>query len=734
MKKVLISLFPVLLFQANTLSQKSANGELTFRNLALRSVVTVSSVGEKGLIAEKAVDGDTLTRWTSAFNDNEWIELDLGQAYFVDHVIIRWEAAYAKAYKLLYSHDGDKWDDAYSEEQGDGKTDEIILPSLFTRYLKLLCLNRATPYGISLWELEVYNYSKPIGITYSFNGNLPATWSSSENCDLTMVNNTLRISSPPASPGSSHGCFAFALSDDLSIDEFPQIGFLSQTDKPVRLLITLKFHGGYNKTYAHALNPDNRWHQNILSLDSVSQQPLKQLYFQLFPGNKAGDTIILYMDELALGFNPIPENDTKILKKLIDKADKYILSSTREKTGRQFHDNAVAQYMKEIEYTSGVLNCSDLTQTEIDKATNRLIKANAVVESSVIKPRLPVRTCDPDATLETQYFYNNMKAVEGRHIFFGQMDPFFSNVTLTGKPFQSDVEDICGSLPALGSWELKDIALGFGYDAIVAEAEYYYSKNGIVSFCWHMVDPTGSGIYLKDLPEKKAGNELLPGGKYHSWFTAQLDRIAFAFQQMKGPDGESVPILFRPFHEMDGDWFWWGKPYVSPDTFAKLWQFTFNYLVSVKKVNNLLFVFSPCDRFKKRDGDMGYLDYYPGDDYVDVLAQDNYWQVRNKADSAAFVDQLRIMTQLAAEKNKIAGLSETGLADLSIPDWFTSVLLKPIKNDSLARKITYMAIWNKNFVPYPGHTAAPDFLKFFHDPVTWFIGDYPDLYHALINP
>jgi mannan endo-1,4-beta-mannosidase len=262
--------------------------------------------------------------------------------------------------------------------------------------------------------------------------------------------------------------------------------------------------------------------------------------------------------------------------------------------------------------------------------------------------------------------------------------------------------------------------------------EYYYSRNGIISFCWHMMDPTGTGFYLKDLPDKSAGNELLPGGKQHQWFLGQLDRIAFFFQQLKGPGGESIPILFRPFHEMDGDWFWWGKPNVSAETFSHLWQFTYHYLVDEKQLNQLLFVFSPCDRFKTRDGEMGYLAYYPGDAWVDILAQDNYWQVRTGADSVAFVNQLRIMTRLAAEKNKISGISETGLAGLTNPDWFTSVLLKPVKNDSLARRITYISLWNRSFVPFSGHPAVPDFLAFYHDPVTLFIGDYPDLYHSLI--
>ncbi|MBN2274149.1 MAG: hypothetical protein JXK95_07440, partial [Bacteroidales bacterium] len=436
----------------------------------------------------------------------------------------------------------------------------------------------------------------------------------------------------------------------------------------------------------------------------------------------------------AIGYQgKIQDTDRHLLQKLVRKAEAYFISSTGEESGRTLTENALSQYQNEIDAAKATLKTNDLAQIEIDNAVKRLMTANIAVEASVILPAMPVKICNHSATAETQYLYSNLKLMEGESIFFGQMDPFLLNGKSTGRPFQSDIEDICGSLPAVGNWDLKDIVTGLGDSAICREAEYYYANNGIVSFCWHMIDPSGSGFYLKDIPDPQAGNQLLPGGKHHAWYLEQLDRAAFFFQQLKGQEGESVPVVFRPFHEMDGDWFWWGKPNVSNKTFILLWRFTYDYLVKEKKVNNLLFVFSPCDRFTKRDGEMGYLDYYPGDDCVDVLAQDNYWQVRSGSDSAAFLNQLQIMVKLAAEKNKISAISETGLDGIGIPDWFTSVLLKPVKNDSLARRLSYISIWNRSFVPYPGHPAAPDFLKFYEDPFTLFMGDYPDLYHGLIN-
>ena len=77
-----------------------------------------------------------------------------------------------------------------------------------------------------------------------------------------------------------------------------------------------------------------------------------------------------------------------------------------------------------------------MAQIEIDRAADKLILANAEIEMSVIIPQLPLKTCNPYATLETQYLYNNMKSVEGRSVFFGQMDPFYLNSESTGKRFQ----------------------------------------------------------------------------------------------------------------------------------------------------------------------------------------------------------------------------------------------------------------------------------------------------------
>src|SRR4030042_3862328 len=150
LEKGVSMLFILSLLRFAGFSQTQADGRILCRNLALSSAVTVSSTGEKGLTGEKAAAGDTMTRWGSAFSDNEWIMVDLKKTYPVDKIILRWEVAYASAYSVQISEDGKKWTDVFNEKKGDGKTDAIPMSSHPARLIRIQCTTRATRYGFSL--------------------------------------------------------------------------------------------------------------------------------------------------------------------------------------------------------------------------------------------------------------------------------------------------------------------------------------------------------------------------------------------------------------------------------------------------------------------------------------------------------------------------------------------------------------------------------------------------------
>jgi plastocyanin len=117
--------------------------------------VVASSVENAGTAAANAVDGNTTTRWSSAFSDPQWIYVDLGATHTLSRVVLTWEAAYATAYRIETSPDAVTWSSVSETPAGDGGTDDLAVTGS-GRYVRMYATARATVYGDSLWELQVY--------------------------------------------------------------------------------------------------------------------------------------------------------------------------------------------------------------------------------------------------------------------------------------------------------------------------------------------------------------------------------------------------------------------------------------------------------------------------------------------------------------------------------------------------------------------------------------------------
>ena len=136
-------------------------------NLALGKPVTTSGYENAGTVPANAVDGDMTTRWGSRFLDEEWLEVDLKHCYTLDSVRIYWETAHATAYEILVSSDATNYQSVYSTTTGKGGTETInlqssisILQSGGARYIRLLCHQRNTQYGASLFEWQVFGSAR----------------------------------------------------------------------------------------------------------------------------------------------------------------------------------------------------------------------------------------------------------------------------------------------------------------------------------------------------------------------------------------------------------------------------------------------------------------------------------------------------------------------------------------------------------------------------------------------
>jgi mannan endo-1,4-beta-mannosidase len=298
---------------------------------------------------------------------------------------------------------------------------------------------------------------------------------------------------------------------------------------------------------------------------------------------------------------------------------------------------------------------------------------------------------------------------------------------------RSDVKSVCSDYPAVYSEDLTGVFHPTHRARMRYRLSSAYRRGGVLTLCWHQLDPDGRGFYARDVRKERIVATILPGGTRHADYRARLQVIAGFLKSLRGPAGESIPVIFRPYHEHTGDWFWWGVPaHATTDEFVHLWQWTVRHMHHELNVHNTLWALSPpLERVGTEDA---YSVSYPGDPYVDIFGMDAYFpDTVEQDDIERFRRRLRVVVGHARARNKLAALTEVGQENLRTKDWFTRVLLDPIKSDPVNRHIVYSVVWRNagaihHFAPYPGHPAVPDFLEFFRDPFTIFGGNIPEMY------
>ena len=165
---------------------------------------------------------------------------------------------------------------------------------------------------------------------------------------------------------------------------------------------------------------------------------------------------------------------------------------------------------------------------------------------------------------------------------------------------------------------------------MIDEAVKKYHEGRIITLMWHSCFPSecdtcdGASIWRFEdrLPSDVEWNELLTDGSVlNNMWKKQVDGIAFYLKQLQE---QNVPILWRPYHEMNGTWFWWcNKP--GEEGYKKLWIMLYDYLTKYHKLDNLIWVWNTnAPRNKPGDSAGNYEDFFPGYEYVDVLATDVY--------------------------------------------------------------------------------------------------------------
>ena len=334
------------------------------------------------------------------------------------------------------------------------------------------------------------------------------------------------------------------------------------------------------------------------------------------------------------------------------------------------------------------------------------------------------QTADKNASKETRQLLINLHKQAGKGIMFGHQDDLAYGVGWKYEEGRSDVKETTGQYPALYGWdysglEKNDAVLnidGVPFDKMRLYIEQGYKRGGVITISWHLNNPlTGKTAWDTTHGGVAAA---LPGGIASAMFNAWLDKIAAFTLSLRGPNGELIPLLFRPFHELTGNWFWWTQNTCTPSEFIQLWKYTVSYLREKKNVHNILYVYNTAGDFNTKQQ---YLERYPGDDYVDIVSFDAY-QYNDPVKDDAFVrsvnNRLGIIDTVATEHHKIFALAETGYEAIPYAAWWTKTLWPAIKNHPPA----YVLLWRNHglqdnghmhyYVPYKGQPSAPDFKTF----------------------
>jgi len=340
---------------------------------------------------------------------------------------------------------------------------------------------------------------------------------------------------------------------------------------------------------------------------------------------------------------------------------------------------------------------------------------------------------DSRATSETRALYHHLAALAPSHLIIGQQ-----NLYREGHGWQwqgtPDFEAVSGKLPGVMGIDFREVHEGGekAWKHYSESVQKFHKKGGIVTLSWHMQNPVSDKNFFDKTP---AVSKILPGKALHQKYKDWLDLLAkFLFEQ-KDESGNLIPILFRPFHEHNGNWFWWSvtdsvcqqfcflgfinDSYVQKanQEFIALWRFTIDYLVRQRGLHNLIIVYSPGIL---SDSSKGLLYRYPGDGYVDILAYDKYGP-----SLTPYLGALRDLVIQARHRKKLAALAETGYEGIPNPLYFTDQVLDVLKNDALAKQLAYVMFWKNSgrsgqeghyFLPYLGHASRPNFLQMLSDP------------------
>ena len=333
---------------------------------------------------------------------------------------------------------------------------------------------------------------------------------------------------------------------------------------------------------------------------------------------------------------------------------------------------------------------------------------------------------------------NRLTALQKHGYMYAHQDDTFYGISWEWDNGRSDTKELVGDYPAVMGFDLGGIEVGdeknldsVPFTRIREEIKAQHRRGGIVTISWHPRNPLiGTTAWIqsdtvaynqavealkkigqpcaaaKVIDPKGTCRSVLPGGSQYEKYQLWLHRVADFLATLKDDKGNPIPFIFRPWHENNGSWFWWGQNLCSDEEFLQLWNMTQDF-INAKLPTNIVWSYSPNlqgDWTEER-----WLARYPGDDRVDLIGEDAY-QWGTEADYKKGLDaDLAMITKIAKKHGKLIAVTECGYANSPDATWWTRVFKPIIEKYPVCYFLPWRNYKKEHFGASKETTTADDF-------------------------
>lgn len=317
---------------------------------------------------------------------------------------------------------------------------------------------------------------------------------------------------------------------------------------------------------------------------------------------------------------------------------------------------------------------------------------------------------------------NRLDSLQQRGCMFGHQDDPFYGIGWAYEDGRSDVLETCGDWPAVMGFDLGGIEMGDAknldsvpFDCIRTEIIRHHQRGGIVTISWHPRNPVTGGTAW-DATDGVV-SAILSEGETHDLFLTWLERVRAFLSSLTDEQGQPIPFIFRPWHENNGFWFWWGNTHCTPEEYKALWNLTQDNLTAP----NIVWSYSP--NLQGGFTDELFIPRYPGDDRVDMIGLDAYqWGTEEDYVRQASAD-LDYLCAYGADHHKLVALTECGFKNNPDPTWWHRVLLPMMKKYPLSYALVWRNAEAEHFGPVPNTDNGSEFMPLYNDPQILFLND-----------